>query len=203
MIQVVLWICLRGKYEILVGVFMVEIGFSSDHAGYDLKEKTLEKFGDSIQVDEDLYVPINYNPEKIEGNYYPVEVWNACMRFWREDHDYLMLYCGSGMGVSEAARIVSVRLGKVAVPEDGTHAREDNDYDGLTFGEESMSPEESAQAIQNFLGAEFKGTKKEKERHLRRVNLLREMYDEIDIRSRDSGSEKADKLEKSMKEMDI
>jgi len=138
------------------------IAIGSDHAGFKLKQilrEHLERRG--LRVSD-------FGTDSAEATDYPDFAGRVARSVAERRHDFGLLVCGSGIGMSIAANKVPGVRAAVAHNEDMARlARQHNDLNVLCLSERNTPPEEAKKIVDAFLSAQFEGG-----RHERRVNKL-------------------------------
>jgi ribose 5-phosphate isomerase B len=138
----------------------MRIGFASDHAGYELKER-LKQWAEGKG-----HCAVDFGAHGTESVDYPDFAHKAASL--GESWDRLVLICGSGIGVSIAAnRHSGVRCALVTDTEHARLAREHNNANAIAMGQRFTEPETAEACLEVFLGTEFEGG-----RHQRRVEKI-------------------------------
>ena len=138
----------------------MKLGFASDHAGFDLKERLkawalaqghgVEDFGTGGGASVD----------------YPDFAHRAAEH--RDRWERLVLVCGSGIGISIAAnRHPGIRCALVTSPEHASLARQHNDANAIAFGQRLTDPLKAEYYLKIFLETPFEGG-----RHQKRVDKI-------------------------------
>jgi ribose 5-phosphate isomerase B len=128
----------------------MRIGFASDHAGFQLKERlrlwASAQEHDTVDFGTDGTASVDYPDfahlaaEKIHG--------------W----DRLVLVCGSGIGISITAnRHAGIRCALVTSPEHAMLARRHNDANAIAFGQRLTDPLQAEYYLKTFLETSFEG----------------------------------------------
>lgn len=138
------------------------VGLFADHAGHELKEAVHERLDGS-----DRDAEFRNATEKVEADDYPDVVDEACERYAAGEYDALLVFCGTGIGVSMAANRRGVRVARVCSPEDAELAKRHNDAEGLALGGRQLDADTAVACIDAYLAAEFEGR-----RHARRVEKI-------------------------------
>lgn len=145
----------------------MRIGFASDHRGYKLKEILKE------YLKNNNYEIVDYGTNSEESTDYPDYAFNLGEAVAKNDVDYGVAICGSGIGISIACnKVKNVRCAKVATEEEAKITRIDNNSNIVAFGEK-VSEEEAKKIVLAFINTEFS----KEEKHQRRVNKIIE-YEE-------------------------
>jgi ribose 5-phosphate isomerase B len=138
----------------------MRIGFASDHAGYELKER-LKRW-----AEERGHTAVDFGAHGTEPADYPDFAHQAASSV--DAWDRLVLVCGSGAGVSMAAnRHRRVRCALITDAERARLAREHNNANAIAFGQRFTPPPLAEACLEVFLAAEFEGG-----RHQRRVEKI-------------------------------
>ena len=132
----------------------MRIGFASDHAGYDLKERlkawALDQGHEAVDFGTDGPASVDYADfahRAAEG----VDKW-----------DRLVLVCGSGIGVSMTAnRHAGIRCALVTSLEHAKLARQHNDANAIAFGQRLTDPLQAESYLKMFLETPFEGGRHE------------------------------------------
>lgn len=134
------------------------VGIASDHRGYELKKKILEKYNNMI----------DYGTNSIESTDYPKYAFKIGEDIRDKKIDLGILICGSGIGMSIACnKVKGVRCAKVNNKEEVKYTRNDNDANVIAFSEK-ISIEEAIEMIDTFINTPFSN----EEKHQRRINLI-------------------------------
>jgi ribose 5-phosphate isomerase B len=133
----------------------MKIGFASDHAGYDLKERlkawALAHGHEVIDFGTD-------GPASVD---YPDFAHRAAVE--KDKWERLVLVCGSGLGMSMAAnRHAEVRCALVTSPEHARLAREHNNANAIALGQRLTDPLQAEYYLKTFLETPFLGLQHEK-----------------------------------------
>ena len=138
----------------------MKIGFASDHAGYDLKERL--KAWAVAQGHE----AIDYGTDSPASVDYPDFAHRAAAG--KDQWERLVLVCGSGLGISMAAnRHANLRCALVTSTEHARLAREHNDANAIAFGQQLTDPLQAESYLKTFLETPFSGG-----RHKNRIKKI-------------------------------
>ena len=138
----------------------MRLGFASDHAGFDLKERL------KGWAREHGHEVVDFGTDGLASVDYPEFAHRAAegMDQWER----LVLVCGSGIGISIAAnRHAGIRCALVTSPEHAALARQHNDANAIAFGQRLTDPLNAESYLKIFLDTPFEGG-----RHERRVNKI-------------------------------
>ena len=138
----------------------MRIGFGSDHAGFDLKERL--KAWALAQGHE----VVDFGTDSLASVDYPDFAHRAAAG--RDMWERLVLVCGSGIGISIAAnRHAHIRCALVTSPEHAKLARQHNDANAIAFGQRLTDPLQAEYYLKTFLETPF-----ENGRHQIRVDKI-------------------------------
>lgn len=144
---------------------------ASDHSGFDMKDMIIQKLNEeNIEV-------IDATEKLIEGDDYPDMVKNVCSRI--ENKDLAIIICGTGIGSSMAAnKIKGIRAAVCHDEYTAKMTRIDNNANVLCLGartDYAKDEEKVLKIVKAFINTEFSND----ERHLRRINKIKEMENNI------------------------
>lgn len=140
------------------------VGIASDHRGYELKKKILEKYNNMV----------DYGTDSTESTDYPKYAFKIGEDIRDKKIDLGILICGSGIGMSIACnKVKGVRCAKVNNKEEVKYTRNDNDTNVIAFSEK-ISIEDAIEMIDTFINTPFSN----EEKHQRRINLITD-YEKI------------------------
>jgi len=138
----------------------MRLGFGSDHAGVDLKERLKE------WAKAEGYEVVDFGTEGPASVDYPDFAHRAAEH--KDQWDRLVLVCGSGIGISMAAnRHAGIRCALVTSPEHAKLARQHNDANAIAFGQRLTDPLQAESYLKLFLETPFEGG-----RHQGRVDKI-------------------------------
>lgn len=140
-----------------------KIVLSSDHAGYEMKEKVKQYLSELGLTVEDV------SSEKLDPqDDYPEYGFKLAQKVAQKKFDRGILLCGSGIGASIAAnRFKGVRAALCTSAEHARLARLHNDANVLVIGGRTSTFETIKEMINTWLSQQFEGG-----RHQRRVDQL-------------------------------
>ena len=138
----------------------MKIGFASDHAGYDLKERlkawALAQGHEVIDFGTDSHASVDY-PDFAHRAAAGMDKWER-----------LVLVCGSGIGISIAAnRHANLRCALVTSTEHAKLARMHNNANAIAFGQRLTEPLQAESYLKTFLETPY-----ENGRHQKRVEKI-------------------------------
>ena len=141
---------------------MKKIFISSDHAGYNLKEKIKKKFSKKYKF-QDLGT---YNSEKSVN--YPDYAHKLSKKVSLSTKNMGILVCGSGMGMSMAAnRHKKIRAAVCYSVKNTKLSRLHNNANIITLGSRLTKKNTAFKCIEAFLSTKFEGG-----RHQKRIKKI-------------------------------
>jgi glycine hydroxymethyltransferase len=150
------------------------IAIGADHGGYELKERIkqhLQKQGVTVT---------DFGTSSKETTDYPDYAQAVARSVTEHQHDYGILVCTSGVGMSIAAnKVPGARAALVWDAEMAAMARRHNDANVLCLGGKGTEAEEAPRIVDAFLATGFEGG-----RHERRVGKLESAGAMFDLRLR-------------------
>lgn len=145
----------------------MRIALGSDHAGYELKESIAEFLRQKGHAVTDFGT---HSKDSVD---YPDQAADVAEAVAHGDHDFGILVCWTGIGMSIAAnKVPGIRAGLCVTPEQGRLTREHNDANILCLGQSSVSEATALDIVRQFLDTHFEGG-----RHERRVNKIQALED--------------------------
>ena len=148
----------------------MKIGFASDHGGYELKQKLLEK------LTLDGYEVFDFGSFENEKVDYPDYAEKLAMSVVNSDVDLGLLFCGTGIGISIAAnKIKGIRCANVSEPYSAKMAKLHNNANMLALGGRVLGIELAYEIVKTFLNTEFEGGRHQN--RLNKISLLEEKND--------------------------
>ena len=124
----------------------MKIGISSDHRGYETKEKLKEYFKDKYEI-------IDYGTNSNERVDYPKYGIILGEKVRDKVVQYGIAICGSAIGISIACnKVKGVRCGKINTIEEAIHAKQ-NDYVNIIAISGETPLQENIQIIEAFISA--------------------------------------------------
>lgn len=143
----------------------MKIIIGSDHAGFALKEKVIDK------LIKDGYDVIDVGPENADRVDYPLYGAKVGRMVVEDGEAKGIVICGSGIGISIAAnKIDGVRAGLCNDPLCAKLCREHNDANVLAMGARIVGEAMAMEIVDQFLAASFACG-----RHADRVELISEI----------------------------
>ena len=142
-----------------------KIYLSSDHAGYDLKDKIKKYLED--QKYEVIDLGTNNNYDSVSYSEYGKKLAKNVLN---DKGSYGIGVCGTGLGISYSVnRFKGIRGARVTSVEDAKLAREHNDAHVLLFGGRQLNIDQVEKMIDQFFKSKYEGG-----RHQKRIDELDE-----------------------------
>lgn len=143
------------------------IYIASDHAGFELKNKIIEKLNEKgVEI-------TNVSKEFVNGDDYPDIAINLCS--YIKENDFGIMICATGIGSSIAAnKIKGIRAALCYDINTAEMTRKDNNANVLCLGSLTESAKDFnniTEIVDTFINTKFSN----EERHLRRINKISEM----------------------------
>lgn len=124
----------------------MKIGISSDHRGYETKEKLKQYFKTKYEI-------IDYGTNSKERVDYPKYGIILGEKVANKEVDYGIAICGSAVGISIACnKVKGIRCGKINTVKEAIHAKENDHVNIIALSGESPL-EENIKIIEAFLNA--------------------------------------------------
>jgi len=138
----------------------MKVGFASDHAGFKLKEHLMAWAG------QQGYGTVDFGTDSEDSVDYPDFAHRAAANC--ASWDFLVLVCGSGIGMCIAAnRHSCIRCAVVASNEHALMARKHNNANCIAMGQRFTGHPQAESYLKLFLETEFEGG-----RHQKRVEKI-------------------------------
>lgn len=142
----------------------MKIGIASDHRGYKLKEYLKEVLTNKN------YEIVDFGTNSKESTDYPDYAFALGEAVAKEDVQYGIAICGSGIGISIACnKVKGIRCAKVTTEKEAEITRIDNNSNIVAFGE-SISNEDALQIVEKFITTPASS----EEKHIRRISKIKE-----------------------------
>tara|TARA_Y100000748_G_scaffold285415_1_gene267937 strand:+ start:23 stop:448 length:426 start_codon:yes stop_codon:yes gene_type:complete len=139
-----------------------KIFISSDHAGFNLKEKIKKKFSKKY-----MFSDLGTNNSNISVNY-PDFAHKLCKKVGANSKNMGILVCGSGMGMSMAAnRHKKIRAAVCYSVKNTKLSRLHNNANIITLGSRLTKKNIAFKCIETFIKTKFEGG-----RHKKRVKKI-------------------------------
>ncbi len=141
----------------------MNIAIATDHTGVEIKKRL-------IKVLEKEYNIIDMSEENYPTDDYPTFAFKVAEYVRDNDGTFGILLCGTGIGMSIAAnKVKGIRCALVSNENEAILSREHNNANiiAISFKENF---EDIVKYIKSFLTTKFSN----EERHIRRINLIRE-----------------------------
>lgn len=139
------------------------IYLSSDHAGFDLKDKIKSYLNENDYEVIDLGT--NSSNDSVSYANYGKKLAQEVLK---DKGSYGIGVCGTGLGISYSVnRFKGIRGARVTSVEDSRLAKQHNDANVLLFGGRQTTIEDAQKMIDEFFKAEYEGG-----RHQKRIDEL-------------------------------
>ena len=140
-----------------------KIVIGSDHAGYDLKLKVIDKLESKGIMVKDVGT---YSTDSCD---YPTYADAVCKAIQLGEFEMGLLICGTGIGMSIAAnKHAGIRAACCSDIYSAKLTRQHNNANVLCFGARVIGDEIAYELVDTFINTDFLGG----ERHTRRVKML-------------------------------
>lgn len=140
----------------------MKIGIASDHRGFLLKQK-LTKY-----LEKKEYNVINYGTNSNESVDYPDYAFKLCNGLIKEEVDFGIAICGTGIGISIACnKVKGIRCAKVSNEKEAMMSRKHNNANIVAISAD-MSLLEAKDIIDMFLITNFTN----EDRHIQRIQKI-------------------------------
>lgn len=137
---------------------MIYIG--ADHAGFELKQKVIDKFTGRF---------VNLGTDSTASCDYPIFAKNVCLAVLRSVENRGILICGTGTGMSICANKFSgIRAANCWNPDLVALAREHNNINVLCIGARFITENVAIDMVSTFLNTQFS----QEPRHIRRLEIV-------------------------------
>lgn len=147
----------------------MKIAIATDHHGVKIKGELIK------YLNQNGYEVLDYGTNDEEMVDYPEFAFKVGEAVSKEVVSYGILLCGTGIGMSIACnKVRGIRCAKVSSLEEAKLSREHNNANVLALSSK-MPIHEMEKIISIFLNTEFLG-----ERHLRRINKIKEYEEHYD-----------------------
>ena len=141
---------------------MKKLFISSDHAGFNLKEKIIKNFKKKY-----TFIDLGTDNAKFSVNY-PDYAHKLCKKVSKNSNNIGILVCGSGMGMSMAAnRHKKIRAAVCYSVKNTKLSRLHNNANIITLGSRLTKKNIAFKCIETFINTKFEGG-----RHIRRVKKI-------------------------------
>lgn len=143
----------------------MKVAIGSDHAGFVHKEPVKKR------LEEKGFEVIDIGTDSEESTDYPIYAFNVAKKVQREEVDYGVLICGTGIGMSIAAnKVKGVRAAACQTDLVAKTTRQHNHANVICFGGRTNSKEE----VLRFTDLFFDSIESKEKRHVRRVRRIKE-----------------------------
>ncbi len=143
----------------------MNIAIAADHGGYSLKQELipyLEGKGHNV---------IDCGTDSEESVDYPDFAEKGCGKYLGGEADFVILCCGTGVGISIAAnKINGIRCGVCNSVQVARLVKQHNNANAIALGGRTTTPELAKEIVDAYMSAEFMGG-----RHQRRIDKITEL----------------------------
>ena len=141
----------------------MKIGIGNDHHGVELKNRIIS------YLNSKGYETINYGCDFKDNTDYIDYAIKVCNAVNNKEVDFGILICGTGIGMSIVAnKIKGIMCAKVSNPKEALLAKEHNMANVIALSE---STENVGEILDSFINT----THSEQERHIRRIDRIKEL----------------------------
>ena len=150
----------------------MKIAIGNDHSAVEMKNEII------AYLEDKGHEMINFGTDSTESCDYPIYAHRVCKAILNGEADRGILICGTGIGISIAAnKHKGIRCALCSDPVAASLTRRHNNSNILAFGARLIGPELAKGIVDAYLETEFS----EGERHKRRLGLLADIENGIDI----------------------
>ncbi|MBI4301514.1 MAG: ribose 5-phosphate isomerase B [Chloroflexi bacterium] len=144
----------------------MKVAIGADHAGFELKQALIP------YLEQQGHLALDLGTHSQEPTDYPDYAEAVANALLRKQAERGILICGSGVGASVAAnKIPGIRAGLCHDSYSAHQGVEHDNMNILVLGAWVIGSELAREFVSRFLQANFSG----EERHLRRLNKIREL----------------------------
>lgn len=146
----------------------MKVAISSDHGGYKLKEQIKEYLmTKSVEF-------VDFGTHSTDSVDYPDYGKKVGLAVTKEDFDFGIALCGTGIGISIAAnKIKGVRAALVYNEKTARLAKEHNNANVIALGGRTTSKEEAYKIIDSYMNAVFES------RHQKRIDKIKRIEENL------------------------
>ena len=141
----------------------MKIGIASDHRGYEIKKELIEYLEKNGNIVTDCGT---YTTERVD---YPEYAFKLCNKV-KEDMDFGIAICGTGIGMSIACnKVKGIRCAKIDNINDAVYAKCHNNANII-----AISANKEISEIKEMVSTFMKNTLSDDVSHQRRIDLITE-----------------------------
>jgi ribose 5-phosphate isomerase B len=134
----------------------MNIVIGSDHAGFELKDHIKNSFNNKV-----IFKDVGTN--SVESVDYPDYAHLATKEFTENNHNFIILICGSGNGIQMSAnKHQNIRCALCWNKEIAELARSHNDANAIALPARYITNKEAIQIITTFIDTNFEGGRHER-----------------------------------------
>lgn len=142
----------------------MKIAIGSDHGGYELKEN-IKSYLDDKKIDY-----VDFGTHSTSSVDYPDYGKKVGLAVTKEDFDFGIVICGTGIGISIAAnKVKGVRAALVYDEQTARLAKEHNSANIIALGGRTTTKETAISILETFMQAKFET------RHQTRLDKIKEI----------------------------
>ena len=145
-----------------------KIYIASDHAGYEMKKQIISTLKNKYEFKD-------YGPKSSDPIDYPIYAFKVAVKVITEPESIGVLICGTGFGMCIAAnKVKGIRAVTITNPKIASLAKLHNNCNVITLSARFNTLDNNIKIINNFMDAKFDEKDPANERHMRRLNLIKE-----------------------------
>ena len=149
----------------------MNIGISSDHKGYKMKEKLIK------YLEQKRCNVVDYGTDSIESCDYPDYAYKLCNGVNNGEVSLGIAICGTGIGISIACnKIKGIRCAKVSNSKEAKMSKLHNDANIVALSS-NMILFEAKDIIDEFILTKFSN----EERHINRINKITKLEQDNEL----------------------
>ena len=147
----------------------MKIGIANDHSGVEYKNIIKE------HLEEKGHTVFNYGTDSSESYDYPIAGKELAKHVVNGDCELGIAICGTGAGISIACnKVKGIRTACCSETKTAHLLREHNNANIISIGDRIVTIEKAIEIVDEFINTPFSN----EERHIRRVNLLKDIENE-------------------------
>lgn len=140
----------------------MKLGIASDHGGFLLKQEIIKYYQNKgIEI-------IDFGCDSLDSVDYPIYAKKACESYLKNEIDFGILVCTTGIGMSITAnKFKGIRAALVTNIDSASLTRRHNNSNVICIGAKYTSVNDACNYIDTFISTDFEGG-----RHQRRVDMI-------------------------------
>ena len=140
----------------------MKIAIAADHGGYGLKQELIR------YLEAKGHAVTDCGTDSEESVDYVDFAEKGCREYSEGRADFVILCCGTGVGISIAAnKIRGIRCGVCYSPQVAALVKQHNNANVIALGGRTTTAETAKEIVDAYMGAEFMGG-----RHQRRIDKI-------------------------------